>query len=385
MNELIPRTKPTAPCSLKSNVMNRIKEEQRKTKVRYMRRAISAAAVLALLVALPLTLSLRTAANTSTSLFTDAATALGKVHTLMMKIMVRTSPIDNFESFARTDFTEHTLQKSFISRQWRLEKAGRCLMYDGENSYQWLKNGQGIGWFYKGELYNATGIFGALMNPERLMKNEIKLAKRDKAKTKIEKTDSTIVLTVTSSAKGIFDTDYAKDNSISTSDNRRIYTFDRKSKLLRSVEVEIEYNGVYRTVLKTESIVYNNPLDEHALLEKPNEEMKWIDISEKTLDRNDYLSGTISAEEAVKRILTAMEHRNGEKVKEALYEFGYEKMTQEWYGLKVISIGKAFHSGPECLFFVPCEVVLPNGKKGRYNLVVRHDNPKDVWILDGGF
>jgi hypothetical protein len=46
-------------------------------------------------------------------------------------------------------------------------------------------------------------------------------------------------------------------------------------------------------------------------LRNPNEEMKWIDISEKTLDRNDYLSGTISAEEAVKRILTAMEHRNG--------------------------------------------------------------------------
>jgi hypothetical protein len=43
-----------------------------------------------------------------------------------------------------------------------------------------------------------------LLNPEQLMNKEIELAEGDKSKTNMVKTDSTIILTVISSAKGIF-------------------------------------------------------------------------------------------------------------------------------------------------------------------------------------
>jgi hypothetical protein len=41
----------------------------------------------------------------------------------------------------------------------------------------------------------------------------------------------------------------------------------------------------------------------------------------------------------------------GEPVKEAFNEYGYDMMTQMWYGLKVVSVSKSFHSGTSMSLF----------------------------------
>jgi len=381
MNDLIPKIKPNAPSSLKSNVMNRVKCENKRAQVKFIRRVATIAAVVALLVSLPIAISLKSSASPSTHVFEDAATMFGRVKTMKVVMMMRALPNDNFENLAAVDYIDNTLQKSFTDGHWRLEKSGRALVYDGSESYIWMKNG--IGWKYRGEAIGAAGVFGLLLNPEQLMNKEIELAEGDKSKTNMVKTDSTIILTVISSAKGIFETDYGRNASIGTSDNRRIYTFDRKSKLLNNIEVAIYYKGKYQTVMKTKSIEYNQPVDEVALVSKPAN-IKWIAMGDGAVSKNNYLSGNILPEEAVKRIFAAMEKRDGEPVKEAFNEYGYDMMTQMWYGMKVVSVSKSFHSGPACLYFVPCKVVLANGKKKSYTLCLRHDNDNNVWVLDGG-
>ena len=97
MNDLIPKIKPNAPSSLKSNVMNSVKRENKRAQVKFIRRVATIAAVVALLVSLPIAISLKSSASPSTHVFEDAATMFGRVKTMKVVMMMRTLPNDNFE------------------------------------------------------------------------------------------------------------------------------------------------------------------------------------------------------------------------------------------------------------------------------------------------
>ena len=50
----------------------------------------------------------------------------------------------------------------------------------------------------------------------------------------------------------------------------------------------------------------------------------------------------------------------------------------------MISIGEPFQSGLYTGWYVPYEVVLPDGTRKKMNLAVRNDNPAHRWVWDGG-
>ena len=79
-----------------------------------------------------------------------------------------------------------------------------------------------------------------------------------------------------------------------------------------------------------------------------------------------------------------MERSDFNSVSEAFTYYDAKFIKENYCGLKVISIGKSFKSGLYPGEFVPCTVVLKNGKRASTNIALRNDNQNKVWCIDGG-
>ncbi len=72
---------------------------------------------------------------------------------------------------------------------------------------------------------------------------------------------------------------------------------------------------------------------------------------------------------------------------EALHYYGTDirkELEAHYGGLAVIAIGQAVRSGQYAGVFVPCKVLLANGKTEKLMLALRNDNPEKCWLVDGG-
>ena len=62
-----------------------------------------------------------------------------------------------------------------------------------------------------------------------------------------------------------------------------------------------------------------------------------------------------------------------------------EGLLERYGGAERMHVGSAFRSGRYPGLFVPVEVVLKDGSRESLWLALRNDNPRRVWIVDGGF
>ena len=95
----------------------------------------------------------------------------------------------------------------------------------------------------------------------------------------------------------------------------------------------------------------------------------------------------ISAEEAAARVLRAIGSWDETLLDEALHYYGTDirkQLEAHYGGLAVIAIGQAVRSGQYAGVFVPCKVLLANGKTEKLMLALRNDNPEKCWLVDGG-
>jgi hypothetical protein len=379
MNEIIPKIKPSAPLSLKKNIINKIKMEKNKMKKLMIKRLSATAALLAAILAVPFVFTANNEAKAAIRLLDESINKSDDLKTMEIKFLMQTTPDENFDALREDgSMLEHTFTISFENpRKWRLEKSGRTSLFDAVNSYSWLKRlGTGI---------MAPGIAGffsdveKFLDPQNLLRHEQQLAKDDGSEIAMQETGTQIILTIKSKAKGDFTNDYLKNSSIMESDNRRIYTFDKESKLLQAMQVQILYKNEYHTVFETTSILYNIPVDREKLTERPVN-MEWTTLSDPS--NNPALTG-ISSKEAARLIFIALANKNIEPVKEA-FDYWDKVVIKKYYGLELLELGEAFKSGMYPGEFVPYKIKLPNGKIKMHNIALRNDNKNKVWMLDGG-
>lgn len=382
MNNLTPKHKPTAPLLLKDNVINRLKQEEKMKKSLLIRRvSVAAAVVAAIAIIVPLSMTTNVSAQTK-KIINSAVEKLVGINNYIVRFNMRTTPNENFATIdANEKFVDGYFEKSFDAPyQWKISKRnGRTALYDGDSVYMWLSDAR-LG--FSMDPQSQDGVleeFARLLDPSKLLQDELALLASDNLKASIDESGPEIVLIVESEAQGDFTNDYARNTSIPTSDSRRTYVFDKESQLLKSFCVDILSKGRYVTVVKSESITYGETIDWTLELKRPD--IEWQGENEDL--QNVLLAGT-TAVKAVSVIFSGLEKSNIEEVKEAFEYYDIDEIKDRFFGVKVISIGESFKSGLYPGEYVPIEVKLKDGKELKMNVAVRNDNANGVWVLDGG-
>ncbi len=380
-----PRSAPRASDTLRDRILTAAASAGKPRRNRIYRLLGSAAAAAAIFAG-ALLLSVRTPAYAARKYFGSAVAAMNNLKTLRIDLLIRTAPHENF---SYTDPTlppiPHTITAEYGDpRRWRIEKSGRIVLCDGESVRMWLPQ-FGEGWRRKAEAYRLEAEFDLLLNLQRLLLTEQALASRTRgARYEIAEDADAVRLTVTMPAQGDFSqSDYSLNSSIAESNTLREYRFDKQSGRLLDLRITaILPDGSRSVLLESTGIVYDEPVDRAAWTAP--EGIEWIDLAEP-------LSGAqlvdMSAEEAATRILQAMGPWDETLLGQALHYYGSgvrEQLEARYGGLAIISAGKAVRSGEYPGVFVPCKVLLADGRTEKLMLALRNDNPEKCWLVDGG-
>ena len=333
-----------------------------------------------------LLLSVRTPALAARKHFGSAVAAMNDLKTLRIGLLIRTAPHENF---AYTDPSLPPIPCTVTAEyggttRWRIEKAGRIALCDGESVRTWLPE-FGEGWRRKAEGYRPEEEFALLLDLQRLLLAEQAQAFRTKgAQYEITEDAATVRLTVAMPARGDFSqSDYLLNSSIAESNTLREYRFDKESgRLLDLCISAVLPDGGRSVLLESTGIAYDEPIDQ-AIWEVP-EGIEWIDLAEPVSGAQ---LADMTAEEAAARILRAMGPWDKRLLDEALRYYGTgvrEQLEAHYGGLAIISAGKALRSGEYPGVFIPCEILLADGRTEKLMLALRNDNPEKCWLVDGG-
>lgn len=328
-------------------------------------------------------------ANAANSILENSINALSQVKSVYMEFTVRTRGNENFEYIdMKEKFVEHKLWRIYGNpSKWRVEKPGRTAVMDGKNQYLYVPGPGGfaiVGDTSRGSIEWMR----ILLDPGKILQTEKDAAARNEAKYEVTTAGNVITLTVRAKAIGDFRNAYALNKTIPESNNRRVYTFDKSTNLLKTLEIYIESDQKEIEILHLTSIKYNEPIaDSKFVITLPSNE-KWVVLEKIINDKNTGLAG-VSSEEATQRFFEAWKNEDWKTVDQLMPGFlssgDVEKVKHEFGGLKIVSIGKSFKSGQYPGEFIPYEVKLKSGSIKKMNLALRNDNADKKWIVDGGF
>lgn len=257
---------------------------------------------------------------------------------------------------------------------------------DGKNQYMYESGTGGLA-LKAGADAGFVEWMQILLDPVKILRKEKDFATGNDAKYNINDKGNTIILTVQAKALGDFRNTYALNKSIPESNNRRVYTFDKFTNLLKSFEVYIDSAGREIQVIHLKTIKYNQPVDEAVFIIDLPLNITWLSV-------NDMFNNTglkvITSEEAAKQFFTACQKEDWESVSQLIPGFKnsaqlQQAVKEQYGGLTIISIGKSFKSGQYVGEFVPYKIKCKNGYVKTFNLALRCDNPEKKWMVDGGF
>lgn len=386
LDAVTPRSDPRPSDELRDRILTTAESTGALRRNRIYRLFGTVAAAAAILAGV-LLLSVRTPAYAARKHFGSAVAAMNDLKTLRIALRIRTAPHENFT------YTDPALPPIPCTvtveygdkLRWRIEKSGRTALCDGESVRMWLRDAE-EGWCSRADGYHPEGELDLLLNLQRLLLAEQALASRTEgAQYEIAEEDGTVRLTVTMPARGDFSqSDYSLNSSIAESNTLREYRFDKESGHLLDLRITaILPDGSRSVLLESTAIAYDEPVDRIALTTCP-EGIEWIDLAAP-------LAGVqlvdMPVEEAATRILRAMGSWDETLLDEALHYYGSgarKQLEARYGGLAIIATGKAVRSGEYPGFFVPCKVLLANGKTEKLMLALRNDNPEKCWLVDGG-
>ena len=385
LDAVTPRSNPRASDNLRDRILTAAASAGHPRRNRIYRLFGTMAAAAAIFAGV-LLLSVRTPALAARKHFGSAVAAMNDLKTLRIGLLIRTAPHENF---AYTDPSLPPIPCTVTAEyggttRWRIEKAGRIALCDGESVRTWLPE-FGEGWRRKAEGYRPEEEFALLLDLQRLLLAEQAQAFRTKgAQYEITEDAATVRLTVAMPARGDFSqSDYLLNSSIAESNTLREYRFDKESgRLLDLCISAVLPDGGRSVLLESTGIAYDEPID-RAIWEVP-EGIEWIDLAEPVSGAQ---LADMTAEEAAARILRAMGPWDKRLLDEALRYYGTgvrEQLEAHYGGLAIISAGKALRSGEYPGVFIPCEILLADGRTEKLILALRNDNPEKCWLVDGG-
>lgn len=296
-----------------------------------------------------------------------------------LEMNVRTLPQENFSYIdAEVPFVPHRMWVEPGSGRWRLEKAGRIALSDGERILMWspeINSG-----FIMRPGSGAIEDFATLLDPYTLLlREELNFAERRNASYSKQVGPETITLTVEAPAEGDFSNDYLSGTSIDESDTRREYRFDRTTGRLIGLKIEQTDGKTPVTIAELQRIVYDIPLSD--TLFRAYDGIEWIDLTKPV---GGVHFAAIAPEEAARKLFAAMQTWDTEILAEGLVYYPLDLMKERYAGCRLLETQPAFRSGQYAGVFVPCRVKMSDGRIEKIVLALRNDNPTGSWVADGG-
>lgn len=327
-------------------------------------------------------------ARAGNALIKKSMMAMEGIKSVYMNFDVRTLPNDNFDFIdIHAEFVTHKLWKTFAEPpKWRIEKPGRIVVMDGNNQYLYmLKQGTAlVGPPHAGFM----GWMKIFLDPMQILGVEKDLTAKGKADYKIAESGNTFVLTVKAKATGDFRNAYMLNSSISESDSRRVYTFDKSTKRLLSFQIFVESGKTEYLVIKVNDIRYDLDIPEPTFVIALPEGLSWRKTAE-VFDPNQTGVNASTSEEAARMFFEGFEKEDWvtvEKLDPLLLQSSQADMIKKAFGgLTIKFIGKSFKSGEYAGEFVPYEIRFKSGEIKKMNLALRNDNIEGKWYIDGGF
>lgn len=399
---LNPKITLSTPSLLKQNIINQLIKDEAKmknqtTKVRWIHsraaKVLSVAAVLILaMLIVPIAFRnnpyVNSTARAADRYFEMSKTASQTIESMAIQLRARTVAHDNFDLIG-TDFpmVEHMIYKSFGKpAKWRIDKGERVVVFDGANQYLWKPNfDEGI---KAGPNAGFVSWMRILLNPQDILSREQKAAKERNSKVTLSQNGDLTLMTITSDARGNFINDYGKNKSIEESDNRREYTFDSNTKLLKGLKIYILQGEKETLILETEKIDYNVPVDPSLFAINLPQGVEWKELTTDKYSSERFRN--ITSKRAAELFFQGLAENDWKLVGETCDFFNnpsekVKKVKENFGGLTVIRIGEPFKSGLYRGVFVPYEIKFKSGKVKKFNLAVRNDNPNKMWVVDGGW
>jgi hypothetical protein len=377
-----------ASAGFKERTMSRLAEEQIPARTKpgifetpFRRLALTAAVVLAIVLALPYAGTLGTNRG-AVALLAQSVQAAGVVQSVHIVARMRTPPGDNFEYIDPSyDFQPVEMWKQFGSvPRLRVENPGRVVVMDGKQSILYMKPDRVV---RGGPHAGFIDWLKPLLDPEQILAGELRSAQRSESRAGIQHEGARITLTATRKAVGEYFLDWGRNRMLSDSDQTRVYQFDAGTSRLTALQVMLHDSGREVVVFETLSVRYNETLSD-ALFTVALPDHVIADVPPERMPVNGALP--VTARDAAAAFLEGLSYRDWNRVltvypAEGISE-GLKKSTE---GMVVISIGEPFRSGLYAGWFVPYEVQFADGTRKHWNLAVRNDNAAHRWVQDGGF
>ena len=395
---LTPKVEVKPSADMRKRILEAAEQQavQQKARPRRLRYWLGAAASVAAVVAIAITLTLNSPAYAARKYFSLALVVMQQAKTMIMTGKLRTEADESIDYInPQADFVSTTIKVIYDEPMlFSIEKeGGRAVLYKGADStgdyvYQWSNFNNTLSGWKSQHAGFVNKEMEAILNPRILLETEYRIAESNKGTDyEIIEVNNMVIVRVTTSAQGDYSqSDYRLNTSLAEANTLREYTFDKNTGLLHKLRIVIMIDDKPVTIMESESIDYNKPLTVADLYDKALfDSITFNDMSIRA-EASSPLIG-IEADEAAEIILKAMQTWDMNILNTAmtLYKGDTMKVLESRYkGVEVKSIGKAQSSGLYPGKFVKCKVVMPDGRKETLMLALRNDNKQGVWVVDGG-
>lgn len=361
-------------------------EKSRRTKPLFTRLraaaafAAAAAVLLALFVINPAEMY---RANAAGRLLDAAAEIFGSTPSFGMTIEVRTLPQENFSYIdADAKFVRHSLTVEPSTGRWRLAKPMRVAVCGGGDIRVYNPE-TALGTIFPAGSTGVIEDFAQMLDPYMMLLQE-EARVRDNRNYSCQKVvaGDVITLTVNAPAEGDFTNAYLRNTTISQSDTRRAYRFDRESGRLLEMQIDLWRDKKAVTILRITDIAYGKPVDEATFAAPAG--IAWLDkrVSSPADGESQFVG--ITPEQAVEKMFAAMRTWDEGVLKEVLAYYHLGALKRRYEGCRLIAHKQHFRSGIYGGVFVPCRIVFADGRKEDIVVAVRNDNERGAWLADGG-
>ncbi len=324
----------------------------------------------------------------------DAINAVSDLWSVHMKARMRTLPGDNFSligldyRFVPIKMWKRTNADNQV--QWRVEKPGRVLLMDGQNTIMFIRPNYGVLQEEPWPLGCYDSWSGRLLNVRELLDNELQNAKNHPDREvclrheEIEGRDK-IILEVDITTY-LDEDDYLRNTFISDSDHLKVYQFDAETKLLEGLQVYVHTADQDVLIFEVTDIEYNTEIDDDVFTLDLPEDVIWYKEPEVLQDNKRYEEMT--PKEAARAFFQACAEENWEEVLKFWTGSRIDDDLKEYLGgLEIMSLGEPFKSKgyTRSGWFVPYEIRLKSGELRKHNLAIRKDNPAKRFVVDDSF
>jgi outer membrane lipoprotein-sorting protein len=314
----------------------------------------------------------------------QAAARLTGIH---LQGRIRSRPSENFAYIdRREDFTGIELWREFDgAKRWRVEKAGRVAVMDGQATMLYFKQASQGFKFPPAQSAFDTDWLHRIANLQQTLESELRQAQAQGWKMTVISEPGSAganqAVVAIEAKSGLPDGDYLKNKFFNTADTRRVYRFNEQTGQLEAAQVYLHDPAGDVLVFELTGIAYNPAIAPEVFkLDLPagfvwNQELPILPDNAKY--------AAMTAEEAARAFFDACTGENWKEV--SVFANGWDNDTMKLLGgLKLIGLGKAFGSAGYPGLFVPYEIQFKGGEVKKHNLALKKDAKTGRWFIDGG-